>query len=236
MNPSFFVSAWLGGGKYYLKSGAYILLEVYRIKYLWLNLDHSCGLHEAADLALVPFDKSRDACFKYIDSACDLLGRPRPGWALTADDAKKVTSALGDPPFASYSIYIMTVSDPDGTNERAVYVGQTNAQSQRFRGGHAAISKLHNPIYDGLKKRIHFGCVSATNNDDNTIPIEWVTPFNIRKEILDSVEYQLIFDLKPPLNNQGVHEYIASRPKRIYVQNPSEKFLDGQSFGPLEEE
>jgi hypothetical protein len=232
MNPSHAISAWLGDGPYYLKSPMYVLFDGYHIKWVWLNLDYSCGLHEAADLPLIPFDRSRDNCIEYIDRACRLLGRSNPGWNLSTSEAKMVTDALGSPPLASYSIYIMTVSDLNGENERAVYVGRTNAEAQRFRGGHAAISKLHHPKFEGLRKRIHFGCVSALNDDNHTFPVEWTNPFEKRDEILHGVELQLIFELQPELNDHGRHECLAKTPVHIIIQNPSGRFLDGMPFGP----
>jgi hypothetical protein len=230
------IRAWLFGDKYYLKSRLYIENEGYLIDSLWLNFDQCIGLHQAADFPLVPFDKSREQCWAYLDAACSIIGRQegRPGRALSEDIAQKVIEALGPPPFASYSIYMITIEPPGGP-ERAVYIGQTNAESHRFKSGHTAISKLHAPNYDGYKKRIYFGCVSARNDDGNTFPVEWMPEEYGREEILSSVEYEMIFSLKPVLNNKGKNTYLVTRPLPITVQNlAGPQFLDAQCFGPDE--
>jgi len=236
MIRSHFISAWLSGGKFYMKSQLYVECEDYDIKSLWLNFDSCAGLHEAADFPLIPFDDSRKECWEYINKACEIVGRPpgRPGWALNTEDAQKVYSAIGEPPFASYSIYMITVSGSGREEETPVYVGQTNSINHRFRGGHAAISKLHAPKYDGKEKRIYFGCVSAVNDDDNTFPVEWINPPESRDKLLSSVEYQLIYDLQPELNTTGKDKYLVPIPTPIVVQNMVGKILDAQSFGPPE--
>lgn len=234
MIRSHFISAWLSGGLYYLKSRQYVDAEAYNVKSVWLNFDQCVGLHEAADFPLIPFDKSREACWDYIEEACKIVQRPagRPGRALADDEAEKVLAQLGPPPFASYSIYMMTVLDKGGGEERPIYLGQTNSKSHRFSGGHAAISKLHAPEYDNTVKRVYFGCVSAVNDDDNTFPVEWINPLDVRGSILSSVEYQLIYDLKPELNTAGKGKCLVQNPLSIVIQNTAGRLLDGHSFGP----
>lgn len=219
-----------------MKSKQYIDQEAYYLKWLWLNFDVCVGLDEAKKMKLIPFDKSRKDCWEYLDKACELVGRPpaRPGWALDKFDADKILEKLGSPPFASYSIYMMTVTDRVSRDERPVYVGQTNSINHRFSGGHPAISKLHAQKYENTIKKIYFGCVSAVNDDDNTFPVEWINPLDVRDELLSSVEYQLIYDLKPELNTKGVDNYLVTKPIRIAVQNMVGKILDADSFGPPE--
>lgn len=232
------ISAWLSGGTYYLKSSWYVDQEGYSIKSLWLNFDKCIGLHEAVDFPLIPFDKSRRACWHYISRACRVVGRDegRPGWALNATDAAKVTAALGPPPFSRYSIYMITISNPENKEEVPVYFGQTNSKNHCFKGGHRAISKLHAPQYEGKLKRIYFGCVSAVNDDDHIFPVEWINPLGLRKVLLSSVEYQLIYDLQSELNDKGKDKCFVVKSMPIVIQNMARTLLDGQSFGPAEAE
>jgi hypothetical protein len=232
---SHLISGWLCGN--YLKSFEYIDDEAYDIKWLWLSVDHRVDLHEADEFPLTPFDQSRRTCRDYLDKACAILGREkgRPGRGPTdAATQAEILRQLGRPPQGSYSIYIMTVADADGTNERAVYVGKTNATTHRFRSGHMAISKLHHPRYDGLKKSLYFACASAVNDDDNTFPVEWINPLDQRDSILSSVEYQLIYYLQPELNDHGKQLCLVNPGFHITTQSnvQSGGFLDANMIGP----
>jgi hypothetical protein len=232
MQPSHFITAWLTGSLY-LKSEQYIDSEPYDIKSIWLNIDGCYSLDQAAEVKLVPFEQSRKSCFDYLHRACDLIGRERgrPNRINPETDGRKILDILGDPPFGSYSIYLITVSQQDGEQERVVYVGKTNATTNRFRAGHAAFSKLHGPKYEGLKKRIYFACVSAVNDDDHTFPAEWINPAEDREKILSSVEYQLIYELQTELNDRGLTRCLAEYPRYIVTQNTVGEILDATTFG-----
>lgn len=221
---------WLSGGRYYQKSLAYIMLEDFVLQHAWLAIDLRVDLHEACNVALRPFDSTWEETQAYIEKACEMLGRHIPGWAPELAESDRVRAALGDPPLRSYAIYLITVEKAD--KEVCVYVGQTNSKHHRFRSGHAALSALHHPEYDGLKKRIYFAGLQLDDDDDHSFPIEWVHPVELRRHILDSVEGRLIFDLQPILNTQGKDRLLAPVDLPITAQNMTGRFLDAVCFGP----
>jgi hypothetical protein len=221
-----------------MKSSFYIEKDDYHIKHVWLEIDVRVALHEAADFPLIPFDESRRLGMEYVDNACDLIGRSRgmPRGGIEKDDKQKIIAALGPPPSQSYSIYVISVANPDGDGERVVYVGKTNSKNHRFRGGHAALSKLHHSKYDGKLKQLYFGFVTAVNDDDHAFPVEWIHPLDSRERILSSVEGQLIFELQPELNDKGKAKNIAPMQISIFVQQTEGHLLDADHFGPESDE
>lgn len=224
------ISAWLSDRSFYLKSPLYMACEDHTWEHFWISFDASMGLHEAANFPLTSFEKSREACFSYLGNACKLLGRNIPQWSPDEEGRRRIFEALGTPPLNAYTIYMMTISDPGSYGERIVYIGKTNSKSHRFRGGHAAISRLHAPEYDGKSKKIYFGCIVGFNDDENIIPIDWVSPEAGRDQILSDIELQLIYHLQPELNEYGKEKCKASERKSIHVQNFCTKVLDGAIF------
>jgi len=123
------------------------------------------------------------------------------------------------------------MSAGEGEAEKAVYVGQNNAKTQRFEKGHAAISKLHNRKFDQLRKQIYFGCITIVDEDENSFPLDWLPDDKIQDAILTSVEHQLIFKLQPELNDIGKQKLLAQMPISLQVQNMcASRFLDCQTL------
>ena len=224
------ISAWLSDGKFYLKSPLYMACEDHVWEHFWVSFDDTAELHEASDFPLIPFDAARTACFSYLSEACKLLDRSNPQWTPDDRERRKIVETLGPPPLNSYTIYMMTVSNADGSEERVVYIGKTNSESHRFRGGHAAISKLHAPNYQGLRKKIYFGCIVGFDDDCNYIPIDWIQPEMGRDGILSDIEYQLIYCTQPELNDTGKETCRAKNRVSLYVQNFCSRVLDGASI------
>lgn len=224
------ISAWLSGRRFYLKSPLYMSCEDHVWEHFWVSFDVSVGLHEAANFPLLPFEKATDECYSYLAKACKILKRNNPKWSPDDVARRVILDQLGPPPLNAYTIYMLTVSDLKSDSERVVYIGKTNSNSNRFRGGHAAISKLHAPEYAHLTKSIYFGCIVAMNDDENYIPIDWLSPNLGRDEILSDIEYQLIYHLQPELNEQGKLTYSAKNRVPLTIENHHSNFLDATSF------
>ncbi|MCS0005377.1 GIY-YIG nuclease family protein, partial [Vibrio parahaemolyticus] len=126
--------------------------------------------------------------------------------AWKANQEYIASKCLTQPPLACYPIYLMTVGE--NKDERLVYIGKTSSKSSRFSAGHAAISKLHHPKYDGLTKRVYLCCAVFINKARGTFPIEWIQPYEKAELLLKSFEAYLIYWTKPELNTQ----HIATEP------------------------
>lgn len=224
------LSLWLLGGRYYQKSLTYITQEDFVLQAAWLAIDLQVDLHEAHTVKLRPFNQTWDRTRTYLENACRLLGRAMPGHALDKSDADRVIAVLGQPPLRCYAIYLIT-AELDG-QEKCVYVGQTNSKHHRFKSGHRALSALHHPRYDGLKKRIYFAGLQLEDDDHHSFPVEWIHPISLRQEVLDSIEMRLIFDLQPELNTQGKESFLGLHDLPVACQNMVGRFLDASSFGP----
>lgn len=142
--------------------------------------------------------------------------------AQSLEDSWKINEAyiastqLDDAPLACYPIYLITVGDVD--DETLVYIGKTSSNSSRFSSGHSAISKLHNPKYDGLSKRLYLCCVVFLNNGQ-TIPIEWIKPYSKAEQLLKGFEANLIFWNQPELNTQHKVKEPIFEYGQVHAQN-----------------
>lgn len=161
----------------------------------FLVLQSSHALHETLELTAQSLETSWQANQKYISSGCP-----------------------GKPPLACYPIYLITVGD--GENERLVYIGKTSSKSSRFSSGHAALTKLHHPKYDGLSKRVYLCCVVFLK-DGHEIPIEWIKPFEFAENLLESFEANLIYWNKPELNTQHIKCEPLFEYGQVHAQNVS---------------
>lgn len=227
---SHFIGAWLTSERFYLKSPFYMACEDHSWYDFWIGFDAVVPLHEAADFPLVSFEKSRSDCFDYLSGACEILGRNMPKWSPDKGKQSQILAQLGPPPVNAYTIYVISTRCSDTQVEKVVYIGKTNSKSHRFRGGHAAISKLHAPEFEGMQKAIYFGCLIGINHDGNYVPIDWVDADAGRDQILSDVEAQLIFHLKPRLNTVGKDKCGANQRVPLHVQNLKSSLLDAQSF------
>ena len=220
---------WLSG-QAYLKSPFHMLNEPYSVKEAWIAFDIAVQLHEAPTLDLVTFEEAWRKTYDYLAAACKILELNRPG-RISPEQGELVRSQLGDPPIASVGIYMMSVAKQDGSQERCVYVGKTNASTHRFRSGHAAITKLHAPQYDGLRKTLYVGSLAFEDDDDHTFWVEWTHPAERRLVLMSVVEDTLISWLKPELNEKNLKGSPLAGKIVVRVQNTVSKLLDAESFG-----
>jgi hypothetical protein len=182
----------------------------------FLSLDVVVPVHESINLEAESLSDSWRSIHEYVEESMEIIRADEPTW-LDSDEADMIKSRLGDPPQLSYPIYLITVGDHD--SERLVYIGKTSSNSGRFKGGHAAITKLHHTKYNGLTKRIYLGAIVLLADDGSYQPLEWVKPMESALAVLGSIESQLIFEFKPELNSHHVHSYNAAWPVALHIQN-----------------
>lgn len=145
---------------------------------------------------------------EYIEQALGLalysLEDADEGEDFSLDNEAKawINIKLGEPPLASYNIYIITIYNDK--EEKIVYIGKTDAKKSRFSNGHLAALKLHNPIYDDYKKRVYFGTAIFLDKNKDYLPLEYITPLEKAKELLSFTEKILINHFKPELNTQNI--------------------------------
>jgi len=123
------------------------------------------------------------------------------------------------PPVACLPIYLISVGS--GDKEQIVYVGQTSSRSSRFAAGHKAITLLHAPKFNGLRKRLYRCSIVLLSQRKNEIPIEWVTPYDEGKRLLSAVEGMLIHNFQPELNIRLKTKPPSTKIGCIHIQNIS---------------
>lgn len=130
-------------------------------------------------------------------------------------------------PASSRPIYLITVEAEDTQN--IVYVGQTSGQSGRFVGGHAAITKLHDPIYNDRKKCIYMCGLQVRIDEDAWVDIEFL-PLDLARSYLSRVESQLILELDCALNGSETKDQNARQ--FIILHDNAQRLtqLDGKLF------
>lgn len=221
---------WLQDERYYLKSLDFLENELFRATAAWVAFENAVSLDLAVNTPLFHFDRAWQATQDYIKQAEAIAGTR--GGRLNAEQAKRISAALGPPPVSCFAIYMITVSGSDGTNERCVYIGRTNAISHRFKSGHHVFAKLHRDEFNGMLKRIYLASLWIEDDDDHTFPIEWFRDLD-RDQLLGEIEAQLIFDLQPQLNRSGKKRLnLLNGPIHIAIQNTISKCLDAHTIGP----
>lgn len=186
-----------------LQMGASVIFDYYTPLY---------KLHKTKARSLsTSWDEHKD----YVLNALEIINSDEGGW-LDREEVQMIYEECGTPPIACYPIYMFTIKKEEF--EEVLYIGKTSSKFSRFSGGHAAAVKIHNPKYDGFEKRVYFGCVTFLDNDFY-LPLEWIHPKQLSLALLDSVESQLIYNLKPEFNTQKKKRYLAKYPTSIQIQN-----------------
>lgn len=186
----------------------------------FLSLDEVILVHKSANIESESLSTSWDNVHSYVRKALRIIGTTRPGW-LDSEEANLILTKLGDPPPLCYPIYLISVAK--GRSERIVYIGKTSSKKSRFNGGHLALTKLHHPKYDGMRKRLYFGAIVLLANNKDYLPLEWVKPSKDALGILKSMEAQLIYHFKPELNTHHVKHNNADWITSIHIQNFARK-------------
>ena len=168
-------------------------------------------------LAPESLEKTWQNVNEYIDSALEIINSDEPLW-LDNEEVVMIKDALGEPPTFCYPIYIFSAGDNE--KERPVYIGKTSSSSARFSNGHIVCTKLHHPQYEGMSKRLYLGTVVLLATDKEYQPLEWIRPYEKAIETLNSVEAQLIYNLKPELNIQHKNKNNVTIPiTPLHIQN-----------------
>lgn len=180
----------------------------------WLSIEESAPLHKVNDMQWLSLRDARLLTNKYLEGASEIVRGIDGGW-LDRWEQEEIRANLGEAPKPSLPIYL--ISCGDGKDESLVYVGKTK-NTPRFTGGHATALKLHAPEYDGELKNI-YRCTPWFHFNDEYISLDWIQPEEIALQLLDSIESQLIYWLKPPLNTDKKKKNLAKWEFRIHIQN-----------------
>lgn len=180
----------------------------------FLYIDECSPLHLVNDMDWISMKKSRDLTDTYLESASELINGLEGGW-LDRWEREEIITNLGYPPKPSLPIYLITYGDNEC--EQLVYVGKTTNTS-RFNRGHSIALKLHAPEYFNKTKHIYRATVWFYFNDEY-ISLDWIQPFDLASEILDSIESQIIYSLQPQLNIQKRKKEYTKWKFYIHIQN-----------------
>jgi hypothetical protein len=141
----------------------------------FLSLDKAVSLHETVNLEAESLATSWKSAHQYLEHCKRVVDIEEPEW-LDSFEVSLIQKELGDPPPVAYPIYIISIKG-ESLSEKVVYIGKTSSNNKRFKGGHAAITKLHAPQYDGLEKKLYLACVILLKND-SYLPLEWISPLS----------------------------------------------------------
>lgn len=193
----------------------------------FVTLDVAVPLHQTVELQPESLGVAWKKAKEFVDRALVLVDMDEP-MGLDKEESLMIREALGEPPSGARPLYLISVGD--GENERIVYIGKTASNTARFRGGHPAITRLHDPKYDTLSKRVYLGQVMLLSAEKDYLPLEWIQPTALGDEILSSIEAQLIHHLQPELNTQHRRHNNAKWPVSLHIQNcvDGSNILDGK--------
>lgn len=221
---------------YFIEKAGYfprnITKEDIELEYgFFLAFDQSFLLHKASEIEVQSLLKTSREIDNYINQTLDILEANNSFWEdydrieklkkIEFDNDHEIRyeieTALGKPPKACYPIYMMTVESNDC--EELVYMGKTNSENARFKNGHSAITKLHDPKFNGMK-RIYLGTVMFISKDNKDyIPLEMMASEQEMSELLAAIEGTLINSFKPELNTQNKKKTDYSIGSQLHIQN-----------------
>ena len=197
----------------------------------WVSINTSTCLHQAGEIRAQSLHEGWSDVQKYMEAALALLGADEPGW-LSREDAWEIENELGVPPLVTNPMYFMSVKNQ--VEERLVYVGKTSLTRSRFSGGHAAITKLHDPRFNGFEKKLYLASLMF-HDDFDYLPIEYIREIDRAEKLLSSIEAQIIYDLQPELNTSHRKSFGSHWPIQVMFENSvnGSTFLKGMSsYGP----
>ncbi|HFE9700318.1 TPA: hypothetical protein ACGA34_000284 [Clostridium perfringens] len=197
----------------------------------FLGIDEYIDLYKVYEFDSGNLEDSWLKTHEYIDRAFSiinedlyrLLENNEIDMSLDNEEKYMILKELGNPPLCSYNIYIITIYNDK--EERIVYIGKTDSKKSRFKNGHLAALKLHNPKYEGYKKRIYFGTIVFLS-ESNFIPLEYITPLEYARTLLSYTESILIKNFKPELNTLLIDSNIDIPKIQFHIQN----FTDTSPF------
>jgi len=190
----------------------------------FLILNNVIPIYEAIDLEAESLNISWQKTNEYLEKAFDIINEEYPQKiSLDKEESRMIIDELDNPPKIMHPIYMMTI-EKDG-KEEVVYIGQTSSSKSRFKGGHSAISKLHLPKFDGFSKKLYQCGILLLNEDSELVPLEWIKPLKTAKELLNSIEAQLIFHFQPELNTLLKKNNKTTKYIQLHLQNINNFFM-----------
>lgn len=211
----------------------------------FVGLDVCVELYEANKVNTGNLQDSWTENREYIDQALELVNIDinESGSNLDHEERELIQQELGEPPYSSYNLYFITIYKESISEtfegkrsgerckslaEKMVYIGKTDSKQSRFANGHLAALKLHDPKYQDYKKRVYFGTVTFMTEDDEYLPMEFISPLSKAKKLLSNTEALLISWFNPELNLK-TEDMGNMRSTSIFIENWSDisKFLHG---------
>ena len=181
----------------------------------WVAIEERQPLHLADRIEWSGLEESRQRTAAYLKEASEIISGLEGGW-LDSEESLMVREAIGEPPPPCLPIYFIGTQDKD-ESANVAYIGITRTNN-RFSGGHKAALHLHAPEYQNHVKYIYQASVWFYD-DKQYLPLEWLLPSNVANTILESIESQLIYDLRPPMNERKKEKDCATIPLEIHVEN-----------------
>jgi hypothetical protein len=173
-------------------------------------------VHESGDVAAASLEASWAQVDSYVREALELM-RADHRTLLDRWEGEQIEEKLGQLPTNCLPIYLVTVGE--ASSERVVYIGKTSSDTGRFRGGHAAFTKLNAPRFDGQRKFLYLCAIALLSDDKEVLPLEWIRPLEKAERRLKDVEAQLIYRFKPELNEHHVSAPNAHWETQLHIQN-----------------
>ena len=182
---------------------------------IFVALDIKIPLYKANTVDTSNISSVRSKNIQYIEKALEMLDMDvdDTDCPLTARQKKDVLEVCGEPPTSSYNLYFITIQKDD--YEQLVYIGKTDSQDSRFKNGHLAALKLHDPKYSQYEKYVYFGTITFMTNLNEYLPLECICDTDWSAYLLDDLERVLIRKLDPVLNTK--HDESRIIEKEEYV-------------------
>lgn len=203
---------------------------------MFLSLDESIDLYLAHKFDSGNLTESWKKTREYVEESYELIGREYDlnddnfDWTLDNEERYMILDGLGEPPLASYNIYMISIVNPQQNEEKVVYIGKTNSKDSRFANGHLAALKLHNPCYNNYQKKVYFGTLVFITEHRDYLPLEFISSLEEAKDILDKVEKMLISHFQPELNSISLKYNKSPLDTIIIIENFNTGFLHGESI------
>jgi len=186
---------------------------------MFIGIDVAVELYLAETIDTGNLEDSWSKNNTYIEKAMKIANRDpvEDGYDLDNEEKIWILDELGEPPCGSYNLYFITIYNEN--EEILMYIGKTDSRKSRFRGGHTAALKLHDPKYNGYKKRVYFGTVCFISEEDGYLPMEFIQPFSVAKKLLSEVEAFLIRRLESKLNKAKGEMGSLKKMNSLHIQN-----------------
>lgn len=170
----------------------------------WIALEKIIEVHKSYELDAQSLEESWNKTQGYVAGALALVHTCKDenpqDLEIEHEDRGDILHQLGEPPKSCYPLYMFSVES--NQVEELVYVGLTNSEKSRFSAGHRACTKLLDPQYNNHIKRLYLCRVVLLSKNKDYLPLEWVNPYPLAKQLLDDFESQLIFKFQPVFNDK----------------------------------